>query len=459
MKESIPSLSLSAVFQDAVWLCQQLEIYDIWIDSLCIIQDDGRDWEIESAKMAQYYSNAELTISAETSPDGTVPFLQEIQDRWQPMIYTELDQYGCPWSYVVQEHHSNESVTEYSTTYQKDGYQLLPTRAWTMQEWILSSRIAHFTPSDLMWGCHTATKSYDTFRNLEWREWKIREALSLLRPLEGTEEGFAAACRVWSMLLSKYTRRAITFEADRLPAFSGIAASFAPFFPGKYLAGIWEAQMPYGLCWWRRQKGIHTSADHTALTKWNAPTWSWISLPARVNIDYPQVTGSKDLVPSFKPTILEMSCEVSSPVAPFGRVDSGYLLMEAPLFEVHISSFREATVGFENLRYRLSFGSEIGEIKTSRLSFIEDCLLAVENGNAVRATREDQLVYRQDPSTFEAKAWVLWIHGNKEKQMYGIVLGMDAMSGGYQRIGFVEADGLRGDTFPNEPARSKIQLI
>jgi hypothetical protein len=37
----------------------------IWIDSLCIVQDDDLDWETESAKMASIYQNAYLTIAAD----------------------------------------------------------------------------------------------------------------------------------------------------------------------------------------------------------------------------------------------------------------------------------------------------------------------------------------------------------------------------------------------------------
>ncbi|KAF4460514.1 HET-domain-containing [Fusarium albosuccineum] len=433
MEESIPSSSLSAVFQDAVWLCQQLEVYDIWIDSLCIIQDDGLDWEIESARMAQYYSNAELTISAESSPDGTVPFLKEIHERWQPMVYSGLDESDCPCSYVVQEHHWDHAVEDHSSIYQKDGYQLLPTRAWTMQEWILSSRIVHFTPSDLIWGCNAVTKSYDTFRNLQ-SQGDLREAFYLFTQLPDLKENFAGASKFWGMLLTKYTGRGITFDSDRLPAFSGIAPYFAPCFPGRYLAGIWEAHMPYGLCW-RRKMPVNTPARHTASPKWTAPTWSWASMPATVSLDCPQLSGFKELVEPFRPTILEISCDVSEE-APYGRVDNGYIRMEAPLFEVQITCYKTKAVEPHNLLFRLSFGPEIGEIKTSRLKFVEDCLLAVEEGNAVRATQDYQVNYRQDPSSFEGTAWVLWLDGNKEKQMSGIVLGLDKASKGYQRIGF-----------------------
>ena len=51
-------------YQDTVLISHELGVEYLWIDSLCIIQDDRNDWEIESAKMADVYSHAYLTIAA-----------------------------------------------------------------------------------------------------------------------------------------------------------------------------------------------------------------------------------------------------------------------------------------------------------------------------------------------------------------------------------------------------------
>ena len=45
-------------------LLETLNIKFLWIDSLCIIQDDQSDWEVESSLMAEIYSNVKLTIVA-----------------------------------------------------------------------------------------------------------------------------------------------------------------------------------------------------------------------------------------------------------------------------------------------------------------------------------------------------------------------------------------------------------
>ena len=45
-------------FQDAIFVTRTLDVRYLWIDSLCVCQDNLRDWEREVAKMASVYSNS-----------------------------------------------------------------------------------------------------------------------------------------------------------------------------------------------------------------------------------------------------------------------------------------------------------------------------------------------------------------------------------------------------------------
>ena len=80
-QDGIRLSQLSPVFRDAVRVCHRLGVEFLWIDSLCIIQDSKEDWERESARMCDYYENALFTISAASSPDGSVPFLRQRPER------------------------------------------------------------------------------------------------------------------------------------------------------------------------------------------------------------------------------------------------------------------------------------------------------------------------------------------------------------------------------------------
>lgn len=60
--------SLPESFQDAITIARKLGFEYIWIDALCIIQDDCEDWTREASQMAEVYGNASLTISADRAP-------------------------------------------------------------------------------------------------------------------------------------------------------------------------------------------------------------------------------------------------------------------------------------------------------------------------------------------------------------------------------------------------------
>jgi hypothetical protein len=61
---------LPKTFQDAVAIVQALGVRFLWIDSLCIVQDDVLDWKQESVRMAAIYSNSYINIAATGSSDS-----------------------------------------------------------------------------------------------------------------------------------------------------------------------------------------------------------------------------------------------------------------------------------------------------------------------------------------------------------------------------------------------------
>lgn len=451
MRVSVPELELSCVFRDAIWLCKQLGIQYVWIDSLCIIQDDEDDWEIESAKMAEYYSQAHLTVASEASLDGTIPLLQEARDRWQKMIYAAPDQDGQSLSFAFQEHFSNEAFTRGAYNYWKEGHTILPTRAWTLQESVLSRRIVRFTLSDIIWQCQSTSEHHDSSRVLRIADRNILQALYALHNLEASEEERRdGANSVWEGLVRMYATRAITYDLDRLPAFSGIAASFAPLFQGRYFAGIWEAHLPHGLAW---STVPVVKPPRCALKQYIAPSWSWASLPPAVAVDFPSRL-EEELEPDYKPKILDAFCDTSDK-APLGRVRSGYILLEAPLSEVTLTCMGSQA---HAAKYKLNFGPEY--VRTDITDdFNADCLLVEEDGFAKRAAKDNRVEYQQDPSTFLAKAWVLWLYQRGETQFCGIVLGADELAGRFQRIGYISAGGLTAEALPKNPVRHQITLI
>lgn len=69
-KNAVPTEALSKTFREALKATIELGFHYIWIDSLCIVQDDPNDWVTEAATMGRVYANSMLNLAAVDAPDG-----------------------------------------------------------------------------------------------------------------------------------------------------------------------------------------------------------------------------------------------------------------------------------------------------------------------------------------------------------------------------------------------------
>jgi hypothetical protein len=83
---------LPKTLQDALMIARYLDFDYIWIDCLCIVQDDREDWNREAACMANIYSEAALTIAASRSQDCSDGFLSDRNVApWIPICFEDAD--------------------------------------------------------------------------------------------------------------------------------------------------------------------------------------------------------------------------------------------------------------------------------------------------------------------------------------------------------------------------------
>lgn len=130
---------LPKTFQDAVRVTRELGIQYLWIDSLCIIQWNQKDWEREAKRMEDVFASAYCTIAATSAVHSNMGFLDRnvsvyVQDTsgWRFYVCTDID------------------IDDFDNDV---GKAQLNTRAWVMQERILSRRTIHFSANQTYWEC------------------------------------------------------------------------------------------------------------------------------------------------------------------------------------------------------------------------------------------------------------------------------------------------------------------
>ncbi|XEV04432.1 hypothetical protein FSHL1_009719 [Fusarium sambucinum] len=409
--------------------------------------------------MAQYYSNAYFTIAVERSWDSNTHFLRQAEERWQPMSYSTTDSNGTVVKYIIQEHYSHEAYLTGLSNYFQRGKDILLSRGWCLQEAVLSTRVIHFTPSDIIWECKSVMECLDQHYHPDKADWNIRKMLTKLESWSSPEQDLQVAVhQVWTGLVKKYTLRNLSFQEDKLPAFGGIASYFSRFYGEKYLAGIWGSQLCSGLCWKVVDTG-QTRIRSLALEEPTAPSWSWASLPVGVGVEGPEYVDRQDFAEGYELEILEAQCQLSSPKSPFGRVTQGHILLKAPIFQVRLDCVSLSPKHPDWIQHIISWGDEVKMPQESTVVFRHDTLLAVHEGRVIRATSGSQLGYLCNVSSFQGGAWFLWLDGLKDDCIEGLVLGQGVGTSVFQRLGYVKIANIQVDTFPSNPCRTLLELV
>lgn len=139
-QKRIKIAKLPKTFRDAIDITRKLGIQYLWIDSLCIVQDDVNDWDAESKLMEQVFSSAYLTIAASCANGTDDGFLK-------PRPYREvvpLNKDNGMQYYVC------DAIDDFASDVDQGE---LNKRGWVLQERALSRRTIYFTENQTYWEC------------------------------------------------------------------------------------------------------------------------------------------------------------------------------------------------------------------------------------------------------------------------------------------------------------------
>jgi hypothetical protein len=253
------------MMRDAISVLRRLGILYVWIDCMCIIQDDKDDWRREAATMASVYANAELTLAATwCAGSGQSLFLDNSGNTSTAVDIRDVD--GT--SIFLRPVWPHYTVRDTEEGLLADTEWPLLTRAWVYQEQFLSRRMLHFTRHELFWECNEALDC-----ECSWYSPGNNSTIPLVSQYKQL-----AASKDWSQIISEYSRRNLTFKSDNLAALAGIAKSFCWRKPdaGKYLCGLWEGELESCFFWYL----VEPARARPDIGR--MPSWSWASVTGNV---------------------------------------------------------------------------------------------------------------------------------------------------------------------------------
>jgi len=295
--KGIPLDFLPLTFRHAVELTRLLRYRYLWIDSLCIIQDDEEDWAREAARMGSIYENCVLTISVQQGADPEAGF------SWNPellfkTIVTRIKKNGesyAVWCREVEPPFAHRNWLWLDSATDKD---ILFTRGWTFQENLMSTRLLLLTKRQWIWYCNgmfheakngTGAAMHDglkqwmsayinpgglgltarNFKNIA--KWSKQSTPSIFTPSAPGMAGnpvlnYAISSyssmlanpmvsnptsgrwshiweilhlEMWANMVASYSQRQLTKPEDKLVALSALAQSFSKRIKLPYIAGLW----------------------------------------------------------------------------------------------------------------------------------------------------------------------------------------------------------------------------
>ncbi|KAH7044651.1 heterokaryon incompatibility protein-domain-containing protein [Macrophomina phaseolina] len=412
-KRHIDFSSMPQSFQDAVTIAQQLGVYYLWIDALCIIQDSKEDWELESAKMSSIYENAYLTIAATTAPNSDAGIFSA-RPRPAKLKYqssARSKEYKLCVRGIPAHHHSKTLPTHPPSG-------PLRTRAWALQEHVLCSRILHYTHHELLFECRLTARCECRPPSRKLPQATTPRLLPNLL-ITGKKEAY---WRTWHAIVQAYTKRELTVPGDKLPAVSGIAKALlrgkGEGGAGAYVCGLWRGNLVEDLLW--------TSVDgmRTPPERWRAPTWSWASVDGEVSYEWAD-PGAADGENEMFTKLIEVRHVHVKPSGrnPLGAVGEAWLMVEGPVVEAVLHA---------KLNERQEQGSNGPGVRY--------CILRLEKQNGA-PDEQPMTVRRAKPGeegmAFKANVLCLALARSESSWIAGIVLGAAERNGKteYERLG------------------------
>lgn len=265
---NVPFSGIPQTIEDAMEVTRRLGKRYLWVDGLCIDQNNEEHKRDQIAIMDRIYREAWATIInlSGTSAESSIP-------RVSGDFYVRQTSYTADGDRFISTPPALAAYIRQSPW---------SSRAWVLQEALLSRRRIFFTYSQVYFQCNSRQDS--EFDTLERRSLSANQEKACIAAEEFAARSFSLdfdninargpincqslRAKMYASLLSDYRSRHMAFSSDSLNAFVGIAATLSSGFNTSIVCGMPTVDFPCVLGW--RQA---VPSDKLP----GFPSWSWAS--------------------------------------------------------------------------------------------------------------------------------------------------------------------------------------
>ncbi|KAK1961804.1 heterokaryon incompatibility protein [Colletotrichum sublineola] len=270
---ALKDIHLPRTIRHAMHLTTLLGVRYLWVDSLCIIQDDEQFLNSHLRQMASIFAHAQAVIIPVdgTDAESGIHGLRGAPTEEERHLEQDLIQFGDRSLLVrtsMGQHQWNEG------RYRKAAYF---ERGWTFQEDLFARRRICFE-NDSVWFECCQSVMYEDHSHPDNPDGKRDFLLDVGYP----------SLTIYSRLMEDFNQRQLTYPQDCLSAMAGMLPCYTRVFKGGFLCGLPEMFFDAALLWQplgdlmrREPVGKGTNLGHNDTS--NLPTWSWVGWQGRLD--------------------------------------------------------------------------------------------------------------------------------------------------------------------------------
>ncbi|CAO2655398.1 Nn.00g104620.m01.CDS01 [Neocucurbitaria sp. VM-36] len=354
---ALAAIQFPKTIRNAMEFVQSLGERYLWIDAICLVQDDEDEMTRQVLNMDIIYGQAFATIVALEGTDANAGLAGVRAGTRKPQKITTLSISNKSVD-LDDDPDSKDKETIHLVATPRPLYLALEisqwnSRGWIVQEHLLSRRCLYFASDAVYFQCGQETisegganEAFDAFLfdKTALSDNQILEKANRNNPLLGLDvfynltlhERIADAFIAYTKLVETYSQRNLTFKSDILKAFAGMFAVLEEHFQGTVVHGLPAAVISHALLWSpgaRLPRRNTSSSTNLSLPTDHPdplfPSWSWVGWDGPVEYRLFEHAKGKIILPTTRVKVYIM---IDGPVS---DVIQGDEETSEPIYQAH----------------------------------------------------------------------------------------------------------------------------